>query len=435
MFYYSTRNRGYKVPLETAVREGMPPDNGLYMPEIIPRLPHSFLRALPDLTLREIALHVARAFFNEDLPGDVIDEIVNDSITFDTPLTPLDDSLYALELFHGPTLAFKDVGARFMARLMTRLRRDDERTVYILVATSGDTGSAVAHGFYNVPGVHVVLLYPKGRVSALQEQQMATLGGNITALEVDGVFDDCQRLVKSAFLDKTLTGRMALSSANSINIARLLPQTFYYFYGVGRCIKIHGTAPVVCVPSGNFGNLTAGLIAERMGLPVHRFIAAVNANAVFPDYIKSGNFTPRPSVATLSNAMDVGNPSNLGRITDLFDGDLETIRKRVYSASFTDNDTRQAMRDIYERYNYIADPHGAVGWLGVEHWRRKNDAHIPAVFLETAHPAKFAHTVREACGVNVDIPERLARFRNRPKITLPLSRAYPDFRKFLLDMI
>ncbi|RMH64491.1 MAG: threonine synthase [Calditrichaeota bacterium] len=433
MLFYSTKNRSHKVSLEEAVRRGMPPDKGLYMPEMLPRLSQAFFNDLPRLSLRDIAVQVASVFLRDVLTEQAIKEVVEDSITFETPLVRLEKGLHVLELFHGPTLAFKDVGARFMARLMARLHPRGEM-LHILVATSGDTGSAVAHGFYNVPGVRVILLYPAGRVSPLQEKQMTTLGGNIIALEVDGVFDDCQRLVKSAFADESLNARMALSSANSINIARLLPQSFYYFYAVGQMMRIGETPPVIAVPSGNFGNLTAGLLAQRMGLPVRRFIAAVNANAVFPAFLRDGVFRPAPSVATLSNAMDVGNPSNLGRIIDLFGSDMETLRRHIYSASFSDALTREAIGEIYRRYGYVADPHGAVGWLGVRHYRRTSGDEHPALFLETAHPAKFAPTVEKEIGQNVHLPERLQACLERSVKSRPISAEYDDFKHFLLHI-
>lgn len=433
MKFYSTHHQSPQVGLKEVLIHSLPPDGGLYMPRHIPVLPRSFFDKLPSLSLPEIALRVATPFLENELSPAAIREVVEQAVTFETPLVKLDDNLFTLELFHGPTLAFKDVGARFMARLLGKLHQRREKTIHILVATSGDTGSAVAQGFYDVPGVEVIILYPAGRISPVQEQQIATLDKNITALEVDGVFDDCQRLVKTAFNDKALLGKLLLSSANSISFGRLLPQSFYYFYAWGQARKFSGKNPVFSVPSGNFGNLTAGLMARMMGLPVARFIAAVNANATFPAYLESGVLKPAPSIATLSNAMDVGNPSNLGRIIELFDNDPEAIKRVVLSRSFSDLETRQAIREIFQRYGYQADPHGAVGYLGLRAFRGEYDTSHPAIFLETAHRAKFGEVVEEETGQEVTLPDRLRAFMGRPKTSRPVSKNYADFKQFLLE--
>ena len=433
MKFYSTQQQSPPVDLKEAVIRGMPADKGLYMPELLPRLPESFFRALPGLSLPEIAWHVSRPFLAAALDDAAIRRVIGESITFETPLVAVGEGVYALELFHGPTLAFKDVGARFMARLMGRLLKSGGPTVHILAATSGDTGSAVARGFYDVPGIHVTILYPSGKISAVQEQQIATLDKNISSLEVDGTFDDCQRLVKSAFLDEGLRKRLLLSSANSINIGRLLPQTFYYFYAAGQLAR-RGRPLVFSVPSGNFGNLTAGLIAWRMGLPVSRFVAAVNANATFPTYLQQGTFHPAPSIPTLSNAMDVGNPSNLGRIVDLFKGDVNALRRMVVSRSYSDEATRRAIREIYRHHGYIPDPHGAVGWLGLTDYMRETEGQSIGVFLETAHPAKFGAVVEEETGRRLEIPPRLASFMGRKKTSRPISACYEDFKEYLLSL-
>ena len=363
MKFYSTNNKDLKVDLRTAVTQGLAPDNGLYMPEKIPALPRSFFDTIEDLPLREIALSVARNFVGEDIPGSVLERIIEHTIQFDVPLVAVEEDTYALELFHGPTMAFKDFGARFMSQLLGYFAAQQDREIVILVATSGDTGSAVANGFLGVKGTRVVVLYPTGKVSEIQEKQFTTLGDNITALEVEGTFDDCQRLVKEAFLDRDLGARFFLTSANSINIARLIPQSFYYFHAYAQ-LKRRKEPVVFSIPSGNFGNLTGGLLAWRMGLPVHKFIAATNSNDVVPQYLKNGLFSPRPSRQTISNAMDVGNPSNFVRILDLFDGKFDALSHMISGYSFTDDETSQAMRSVYEKHNYLMDPHGAVAYLG-----------------------------------------------------------------------
>jgi threonine synthase len=431
MIYYSTKNKNHQVSLREAVLRGLPPDNGLYMPLNIPRMPRFFLDNLKNLSLQEIALLVSKAFFEDDLSNTDLKWIVEEAINFDAPLKHIHDSVFSLELFHGPTLAFKDFGARFMSRMMSKLLGEQTRDVNILVATSGDTGSAVAQGFYGVPGTHVVILYPSGKVSKIQEQQIATLDKNITTLEVDGTFDDCQQLVKTAFLDDSINKKLLLSSANSINIARLIPQSFYYFYSIGQCQNINNKDVCICVPSGNFGNLTAGLIAQQMGLKVYKFIAAVNANDTFPKYLQTGQFVPKPSVKTLSNAMDVGNPSNLGRVFDLYEHNVKIIRRNIDSDSYDDDQTRQTIKQVYDNYNYVLDPHGAVGYSALlEFLAEEKD--LNGVVFETAHPAKFKDTVDAVLATDLVIPARLQKFMNRPKTSIPISKEYASFKDFLL---
>lgn len=408
MKYYSTNHNSLDVSLAEAVVKGLAPDRGLYMPERIERLPREFFDNIDKMSFHEIACRVARAFFGEDIPGEDLDAIVCDTLSFPTLVVEVESGIYSLELFHGPTLAFKDVGARFMARLLQYFikRGDDRRNVHVLVATSGDTGSAVANGFLGVDGINVHVLYPKGKVSPIQECQFTTLGRNITAIEVDGVFDDCQRLVKSAFLDGELNERLLLTSANSINVARFLPQAFYYFNAYAQ-LKKAGMADnlVVCVPSGNFGNITAGLIAHRMGLPIKRFIAANNANDVFFKYLQNGEYEPRPSIATIANAMDVGDPSNFARILDLYGNDHARITSLISGTTYSDGLIAKTMEECFKDTGYILDPHGAVGYRALKQSLRPGET---GVFLETAHPAKFKDTVEAHIGCEVEIPSRLA---------------------------
>ena len=434
MQYYSTNGKASPASLEQAVVRGLAEDRGLYMPERIAVLPASFFDNIQTMTFQEIACTVADALFGEDIPAEELHRIVEETLSFDCPVVPVTRSIGALELFHGPTLAFKDVGARFMARLLGHFTRAslDRRTVHVLVATSGDTGSAVANGFLGVEGVQVHVLYPKGKVSPIQEAQFTTLGQNITALEVDGCFDDCQALVKSAFMDSSLTERLRLTSANSINVARLLPQSFYYFHGYAQMKRL-GLAGqlVVCVPSGNFGNLCAALIAKRMGLPVKRFVAANNANDVFFEYLQTGSYAPRPSIPTLANAMDVGDPSNAARIFDLYGSDWERITADISGATTSDEKIRSTIRECRSRYGYLLDPHGACGFDAVYH----NLAPGESVLLcETAHPAKFKDIVESAAGVEVEIPERLAAFMRGRKQSVPMSADYADFKKYLSEL-
>ena len=440
MKLYSTRNPKHEVDLEEAVRKGLPPDNGLYMPREIHQLPASFLESLSKKTFPEIALSVARALLGDSIPEPDLKTIVDRSITFPAPLVRLEDNLFVLELFHGPSLAFKDFGARFMAQLLRYFNRDQPQDLFILVATSGDTGGAVASGFLQTPGIRVIILYPSGKVSPLQEKQLTALGHNITALEIDGSFDDCQALVKQAFLDKTLNEKLNLSSANSINIARLIPQAFYYFEALKQLPPSSpGISTVFCVPSGNFGNLTACLLARKAGLPVDHILAATNVNDIVPAYLRDGQFRPRPSKRTLSNAMDVGNPSNFDRMVHIFQGNGDgstwnNMRKMLSGYAFSDQETRQAMREAKTRYDYTLDPHGAVGYLAAKAYLVDHpDARV--IVLETAHPAKFLEEVETTLQTVVAVPERLARLTRAAKSAIPLPAEYGAFRAWLLGQM
>ncbi|MCK4813224.1 MAG: threonine synthase [Candidatus Marinimicrobia bacterium] len=434
MKYYSTNHSIDAVDLRTAVLQGLPKDKGLYMPDDIPLIMPRFFENIQLLSFREIATSVALTLLGEDLPSNVIIDIIDNAITFDTPLIKLDDTHYVLELFHGPTLAFKDVGARFMARLMKHYIKDTDQKLTVLVATSGDTGSAVANGFLGIDGIDVIILYPSGKVSKIQEQQLTTMGENITAIEVDGSFDDCQNLVKTAFVDKALGQKMTLTSANSINIARLIPQTFYYFHAYAQLKRQGNTEPsVISIPSGNAGNLTAALIAKRMGLPVKRFIAACNSNDSLAKYLHTGELVAKPTKHTISNAMDVGNPSNLMRIQDLYSYSVEFLRQDLLSWSFDDDATRATIRDIYKTYNYIMDPHGAVGYLGTKRYEEEIDRDSVHIILETAHPAKFKDTVDAALGITVDIPSRLEQVLHKSKQSLRMPADFEAFKQYLLS--
>ncbi|HYW95543.1 MAG TPA: threonine synthase [Bacteroidales bacterium] len=432
MNYYSTNKKDLKVDLREAVFKGLACDGGLYMPEQIPAVPPLFLSEINHHDLQDIAVFLSRLLFGEDIPEAEIAEIAADAVNFKTPLVNIKGPIHTLELFHGPTLAFKDVGARYMARMLGYFTRDYDREIHVLVATSGDTGSAVANGFLGVPGVKVHILYPAGLVSRIQEKQFTTLGENITAVEISGSFDDCQALVKQAFSDKELNQKLTLTSANSINVARLLPQAFYYF-DAWRQMANHDNI-VFCVPSGNFGNLTAGLIAERMGLPVSHFIAATNVNDIVPEYLKTGSFTPRPSVATVANAMDVGNPSNFARILDLFNHSHHDIAHSITGYSYTDKEIKQAISRVLNDTGYLLDPHGATGYMAAEAYLKDHpEANI--VFLETAHPSKFTETVTEATGKEPVMPERLRKFEKLQKKSVPVSAKYQDFRDYLLGLL
>ena len=476
MFYYSTNHKAARATLRDAVVRGLAEDRGLYMPEVIKQLPDTFWTEMADLTFQEVAYRVADAFFGEDVPADDLRRIVYDTLAFDCPIVKVEDNIYALELFHGPTLAFKDVGARFMARLLQYMlaphsapegaadaKSSNHKTietpsgavgggsmVNVLVATSGDTGSAVANGFLGVEGIHVYVLYPKDKVSPIQECQFTTLGKNITAVEVDGVFDDCQALVKSAFMDKELNAHMRLTSANSINVARFLPQAFYYFWAYAQ-LKRSGTSDVVfCVPSGNFGNICSALFGHVMGLPVKRFIAANNANSVFYEYLQTGEYRPRPSVQTIANAMDVGDPSNFARILDLYGRKdvqqilsqrniaqpLPSISRRVgdgtpfiSGATYTDEQIAETMRDCYARTGYVLDPHGACGYRALKEQLQPSEV---GIFLETAHPAKFKDTVDGILGIDLPIPEKLQAFMRGQKQSVPMTKDFADFKAYLL---
>ena len=440
MYYYSTNQQAPLASLSEAVVRGLATDKGLYMPEHIKPLPQEFFDGIADMSFQEIAYRVADAFFGEDIPADDLKHIVYDTLAFDAPVVHVDGNIHSLELYHGPTLAFKDVGARFMARLLGYFIKNDNENedcnvrqtdeVNVLVATSGDTGSAVANGFLGVEGIHVYVLYPKGKVSAIQECQFTTLGQNITALEVDGVFDDCQRLVKSAFMDAELNAHMRLTSANSINVARFLPQAFYYFYAYAQ-MKCQGKADelVICVPSGNFGNLCAGFFAHRMGLPIKRFIAANNRNDIFYQYLQSGEYNPRPSVQTIANAMDVGDPSNFARILDLYGHSHEAICKLISGATYTDAQIADTVADTYRRTGYLLDPHGACGYRALSEMLQSGEQ---GVFLETAHPAKFRDTVEAIINDEVAIPEKLQAFMRGTKQSVPMTAQFEDFKQYLM---
>jgi threonine synthase len=432
MKFRSTLRQSPEVSLREAVFRGSAPDGGLYMPVEMPRLPADFSGRLRSLSFPEIAREVSALFVGDDVPPSALTEIVTGAFDFPAPLVTLTERLHILELFHGPTLAFKDFGARFMARLMGHFVQETGKLLTVIVATSGDTGSAVAHAFLGVPGTRVVILYPAGRVSDAQEKQLTTLGQNIAALEVTGSFDDCQRLAKQALVDPTVTQKLTITSANSINIARLIPQMFYYF-GAYSQLRDAAIPVVFSVPSGNFGNLTAGLFAKRIGLPAAQFIAATNTNDVVPEFLRSGHLIPRASRRTLSNAMDVGNPSNFARMVDLYGNDLRAIRQDIWGCSFSDEETLRAMHDVDQRYSYMLDPHTAVGLLGWESFSKQNQGIAQGIVLATAHPAKFAETVTRATGIQPEMPERLAGFLKRPKQSIPLPDRFSALQEFLLS--
>ena len=427
--FYSTKSPRDFVDVKEAVLRSLPADNGLYMPERIEPLGDDFWSGWRDLSLSQLGFQIARQVFRESIPAEQLEMIVHEAINFPAPLVRVKEKEYVLELYHGPTLAFKDFGARFMARLMGWLTKDDDGLLTVLVATSGDTGGAVASAFHKVPGTRVIILYPKGKVSGLQEKQLTTLGDNITALEIEGNFDDCQRLVKSAFLKREMSERMNLTSANSINISRLVPQSFYYFDAARNLPE--GAKPTFVIPSGNFGNLTAGLFAEAMGLPVEQFVAATNRNDVVPVYLKEGEYRPRPSVATISNAMDVGAPSNFARMESIFGSEWERMRSRVVGFAYDDEMTRNTIRRIMLETGYTLEPHGAVGWMASEAWRKDHPgAHT--VVLETAHPSKFLDVMEEELGKSaIEIPERLACLADREKVAIQLGTDESDFQDWL----
>ncbi|WP_193210544.1 threonine synthase [Luteolibacter marinus] len=429
MLYHSTNNPAHRVDLKEAILRSLPPDNGLYMPDTLPVLGPDFWAIWRELSFQEIGYAVAHAFFHEDVPAADLKSIVEGTLTFDAPLVTLAPGDHILELFHGPTLAFKDFGARFMARLMAWLTRGEDRELTVLVATSGDTGGAVASAFHRVPGTRVIILYPKGKVSGLQEKQLTTLGDNITALEIDGTFDDCQRLVKSAFLDRELSESLNLTSANSINLSRLVPQSFYYIHSARQLPA--GVEPVFVIPSGNFGNLTAGLLAMQLGLPVKKFVAATNINDVVPAYLRSGDYQPRPSAATISNAMDVGAPSNFARMQALFGNSWESMKGKIEGMSFTDDQTRAAVREVKALLDYEIDPHGAVGWLAARKFRAANPGNA-TITLETAHPSKFLDVMEQEIGKDaVAIPDRLAVLAGREKVAVQLPADEAALREWL----
>ncbi len=427
MQYISTRDKNLKISFEQAVKRGLAPNKGLFVPENYITLPKEFWDNLYGMSLQEIGYQVGRQYVGDEIPDDDFRQICNEVLNFDIPLVNVKDNIYSLELFHGPTCAFKDVGARFMARCLGYFSRQRNEKTVILVATSGDTGSAVANGFLNVPGVDVIILYPSGKVSEIQEKQLTTNGGNITALEVDGVFDDCQALVKTAFANFDTKDKIKLTSANSINIARLIPQSFYYYYAVSQLKRDDA---VICVPSGNFGNITGGILALKSGLKVKHFVAATNANDTVPRYLETGVYTAKPSVQTISNAMDVGDPSNFERLDEIFCHSSNNFGSTISSYSFSDDATRQKMKDTYENHKYILDPHGAVGMLGIEKYLG-DDKDTPGVFLETAHPCKFLDVVQQSTGITPQLPEALSRCLGKEKVSIKIDNDYKQLEKIL----
>ena len=433
MYFYSTKNKTEKVNFQTALFKGLPDDNGLYMPLRFNKLSPSFIENIENYSLQEIAYQVSKTILTDSISNSTLKNIVDTSINFPAPIHTLNENTHVLELFHGPSLAFKDFGARFMAQCMSHYLLKEKKEITILVATSGDTGGAVAAGFYKTLRVKVVILYPKGKVSDIQEKQLTTLGENITALEIDGTFDDCQALVKQAFLDSELRTRINLSSANSINIARLIPQSFYYFEAYKQ-LKLKGKTDIVfVVPSGNFGNITAGLFAQKLGLPVNKFIAAVNANDVFTKYIQSGNFTPKPSVRTISNAMDVGNPSNFARIDFLNDSSWNKVKKNIASYTFTDAETELAMREVMQKYNYVLEPHAAIGYLAWQKYVSETKTLATGIILGTAHAAKFYDDVVRIINSKINVPESLQNILQKEKLAVALASDFKVFKSFLLD--
>ena len=432
MNYYSLNRKAADTNFENAVVKGLAPDRGLYFPEHITPLPKSFFDDIDNKSYPEIAFEAIKQFVSPEIPEDVLKTIIEETLSFDFPVIKLDENISTLELFHGPTMAFKDVGARFMARCLGYFNKDNTNEVTVLVATSGDTGGAVANGFLGVKGVNVVILYPSGKVSDIQEKQLTTLGQNITALEVDGVFDDCQDMVKKAFLDDQLTSKMQLTSANSINVARWLPQLFYFMFAYKQLHKKHHEI-VFSIPSGNFGNICAGMIAQQLGLPIKHFIASNNANNVVTEYLTTQHYNPKRSIATISNAMDVGNPSNFIRIQEIYNNDFDRLKDNLSSFSYTDDETRIALLEIYKRYNYVADPHGAIGYLGCKDYLKTNpNAHC--VFLETAHPTKFLDVVEDVIDTKVALPPQIEAVMDKKKVALQISD-YNGLKDFLLQTI
>ncbi len=425
MRYYSLNNSSPLTSFKKAVQNGIAPDRGLYFPEEITPISEDFINNISDYSNEEIAYEVIKQFIGDEIPAPILKEIIKKTISFDFPVVNLDENIGSLELFHGPTMAFKDVGARFMSQCLEYFNQNKTEDITVLVATSGDTGGAVANGFLNAKGVQVVILYPKGKVSEIQEKQLTTLGNNITALEVDGVFDDCQEMVKSAFLDKNISRN--LTSANSINVARWLPQMFYFFFAYKQVANQYKDV-VFSVPSGNFGNICAGLLAQKLGLPIKHFVASTNINDTVPQYLIKGNYDPKPSKATISNAMDVGNPSNFIRIQELFDNNLSSLKKSFSSYSFSDDETKIMMKSIHDKFNYISEPHGAIGYLGLKkHGLKTNEF---GVFLETAHPVKFLQVVEETLTVNVEIPPQIKQVMSKEKVSILISN-YQDLKNFL----
>jgi len=426
MNYYSLNKKSPNVSFQEAVVNGLAPDRGLYFPENITPLSKEFIKNISEYSNEEIAYEVIKQFVGDEIPTEILKRIINETLAFDFPVVSIEENIGTLELFHGPTMAFKDVGARFMARCLGYFNRNNDNEVTVLVATSGDTGGAVADGFLGVKGVDVVILYPSGKVSDVQEKQLTTLEHNITALEVDGVFDDCQEMVKTAFLDDTIN--RVLTSANSINVARWLPQMFYFFIAYKQVHKQQKEL-AFSVPSGNFGNICAGIMAQKLGLPIKHFIAATNTNDTVPNYLVNGVYNPKPSKATISNAMDVGNPSNFIRIQELFNNDINALKKVFSSFSFSDDETRKAMKSIYKNNGYISDPHGAVGYLGAKEYQRKNPNTL-CLFLETAHPVKFLETVEETLSIKLSIPNQIKSVLEKEKKAIKTS-TYEDLKNYL----
>jgi threonine synthase len=433
MKFYSTNNTSSRVSFKEAVFNSMPQDKGLYMPEHIPHLDDKFINNLDSYTLPEIAFHVAQNLLGDDVPADDLKAIIDDAINFYAPVVEFEKNVYVLELFRGPSLAFKDFGARFMSRVMSYFLKEGEKQLDVLVATSGDTGGAVALGFLGVPNTRVTILYPKGKVSDIQELQLTTNGQNIRAIEIDGTFDDCQALVKQAFIDTELNKRYRLTSANSINIARLIPQTFYYFNAYAQLLKLGKSKVVFSVPSGNFGNLGAGLLAWKMGLPVEQFIAATNANDTVPQFLKNGVYQPKPSVATLSNAMDVGNPSNWVRIANMFKDDMDQLKKMITGYSFDDDETLKAINKVYDDYKYVVCPHTAIAWRALKDFQQDHQASDTAgVFLSTAHPCKFPDVFSKEIAAHIEIPEQVKTLHTKAKHAVALGKDFEGFKKYLL---
>ncbi|WP_053969729.1 threonine synthase [Mangrovimonas sp. ST2L15] len=431
MNYYSLNHKASKTSFKDAVIKGLAPDKGLYFPESISPLPDSFFESLDQLSEAEIAFEAIKQFATPDIPEDVLKQIIEETLSFEFPVEKITDQIYSLELFHGPTMAFKDVGARFMARCLGYFNQSNDKEVTVLVATSGDTGGAVAHGFLGVEGVKVVILYPSGKVSDIQEKQLTTLKKNITALEVHGTFDDCQAMVKRAFLDEELISKKQLTSANSINVARWLPQMFYFMFAYKALYKTYENLTFV-VPSGNFGNICAGMMAQKLGLPIKHFVAANNANKVVTDYLETKNYNPKPSVQTISNAMDVGDPSNFVRIQELYNKNYDTLAKNLSGFSYTDDETIEGIKELYNEYSYIADPHGAIGYLACKDYLKSHpDAHC--VFLETAHPTKFLDVVEDTIQENIELPKQILKVMSKKKRSIEIS-TYDDLKRFLSDI-
>ena len=434
MIFHSTKNANLKASLEEAVFNSLPPDNGLYMPDYIPKISDEFLADIENKTFKEIAVEITNTLFENEITRTEIESIIDRAYDFEAPTVQITPNDYVLELFHGPSMAFKDFGARFMAAVMSHFLARSKKEIKILVATSGDTGGAVAQGFYEIPGISVTILYPSNKVSDIQEKQLTTLGHNVTAIEVDGTFDDCQKLVKEAFLDKDLAEQFNLASANSINIARLIPQSFYFFSAYAQLKKL-GKPLVFSVPSGNFGNLSAGLLAYRMGLPVEQFIASTNLNNAVPRYLETGKYEPVASIETISNAMDVGNPSNFVRMIRFFEDDWNLVNEKISGYFFNDEQTRKSMREVFGNTNYVMCPHTAVAYLGLAEYRKKNKSDFTGVFLSTAHPAKFIDLVEETLGKSIEIPERLKSLLEIEKVSVKMKTSFSEFKSLLMNKL